>query len=78
MKAYEVVDVDIHIFLTLALVGGELSSSRLGRLTLGETAVRYPLDRRLSGPQYRSGRRGEEKNLDRAGIRTPTRLLSRA
>jgi hypothetical protein len=24
---------------------------------------RYPLDKRLSGPQNRSGRRGEEKNL---------------
>jgi hypothetical protein len=25
---------------------------------------RYPLDRRLGGPQSRSGRRGEEKMLD--------------
>jgi hypothetical protein len=33
---------------------------------------RYPLDRRLGGPQSRSGRLGEEKILDPAGTRTPT------
>jgi hypothetical protein len=33
---------------------------------------RYPLDRRLSGPQSRFGRRGEEKILDPTGTRTPT------
>jgi hypothetical protein len=33
---------------------------------------RYPLDRRLDGPQSRSGRRGEEKILDPTGTRTPT------
>jgi hypothetical protein len=31
-----------------------------------------PLDRRLGGPQRRSGRRGEEKILDLTGTRTPT------
>jgi hypothetical protein len=34
--------------------------------------TRYPLDRRLCGPQSRSGRRGEEKILDPTGTRTPT------
>jgi hypothetical protein len=33
---------------------------------------RYLLDRRLGGPQSRSGRHGEEKILDRIGTRTPT------
>jgi hypothetical protein len=33
---------------------------------------RYPLDRRLGGPQSRSGRRGEEKILDPPGTRAPT------
>jgi hypothetical protein len=33
---------------------------------------RYPLDRRLGGPQSRSGRRGEEEILDLTGILTPT------
>jgi hypothetical protein len=33
---------------------------------------RYPLDRRLSGPQSQSGRRGEEKILDHTGTGTPT------
>jgi hypothetical protein len=32
---------------------------------------RYPLDRRLGGPQSRSGRLGEEKFLDPTGTRTP-------
>jgi hypothetical protein len=38
MKAYEVVDVEIHIFLTSALVGGERLASRSCRFTPGETA----------------------------------------
>jgi hypothetical protein len=42
---------------TSALGGGEWSASRPGRFP------RYPLDRRLGGPQSRSGRCGEEKNL---------------
>jgi hypothetical protein len=36
MKAYGEVDVYTHIFLTLALVGGEWSDSRPGRFTPGE------------------------------------------
>jgi hypothetical protein len=36
MKAYGGVDVQIHIFLTSALAGGEWSASRLGRFTAGE------------------------------------------
>jgi hypothetical protein len=36
----------------------------------------YPLDRRLGGPQSRSGRRGEDKIIDPTGTRTPTPLLS--
>jgi hypothetical protein len=38
MKAYGGVDVQIHIFLTSVLAGGEWSASRTGRLTPGETA----------------------------------------
>jgi hypothetical protein len=38
MKAYWGVDVEIHIFLTSALVGGEWSASRPGRFTPGERA----------------------------------------
>jgi hypothetical protein len=38
----------------------------------------YPLDRRLDGPQGRSGHGGEEKNLVPAGNRTPAvELISR-
>jgi hypothetical protein len=32
-------------------------------LYLGETVPRYPLDKRLGGPQSRSGRCGAEKNI---------------
>jgi hypothetical protein len=38
MKAYGRVDVQIHIFLTLALVGGEWSTSCPGHFTTGERA----------------------------------------
>jgi hypothetical protein len=36
MKAYGRVDVEIHIFLTSTLAGGEWSASRPGRFTPGE------------------------------------------
>jgi hypothetical protein len=39
MKAYGGVDVQIHIFLTSALAGGEWSASRPGRFTTGERAT---------------------------------------
>jgi hypothetical protein len=65
------VDVQIHIFLTSALAGGEWSASRTGRFTPGGKSPRYPLDR-LGGPQSRSARRGEEKILDPTGTRTVT------
>jgi hypothetical protein len=39
MKAYGVVDVQINIFLTSALAGGEWWVSRPGRFTLGERAL---------------------------------------
>jgi hypothetical protein len=39
MKAYEGVNVYIHIFLTLILVEGELSALRPCRFTPGESAI---------------------------------------
>jgi hypothetical protein len=71
MKTYGGVDVYIHIFLTSTLAGDEWLVSRSVRFTTGERAPRYPLDRRLGGPQSRSGGR-EEKILDYTGARTPT------
>jgi hypothetical protein len=47
--------------LTSTLDGGEWSASRPAALSQGKSP-RYPLDRRLGGPQGRSGRGGEEKN----------------
>jgi hypothetical protein len=67
MKTHGGVDVQIRVFLTLALVGGEWSASGPRLLYLWEKSTQYPLDRRLGGPQSQSGRRGEEKILDRIG-----------
>jgi hypothetical protein len=49
--------------LTSALDGGEWSASRPGRFTPQGKITSYPLDRRVGGPQSRSGRGGKEKNF---------------
>jgi hypothetical protein len=72
MKTYGGVDIYIHVFLTSAVVGGEWSASRLGLFTAKGNSPRYPLYRRLGGPQSRCGRRGEEKIFDPTVTRTPT------
>jgi hypothetical protein len=65
MKMYGAVNVYIHIFLTSALVGGKWSASFTPRpLYPGGKNPRYPLYRRLGGPQNRSG---NEKNLALTG-----------
>jgi hypothetical protein len=51
-----------HAFLTSSLDGGKWSASRSGRFTLEVIAPRYSLDRRLGGPQNRSGCGGERKS----------------
>jgi hypothetical protein len=56
MKTYGGVNVYTHVFFTSALVGGEWSTTRLGRL-----------DRRLDGHQSRSGQHGEVKILAPTG-----------
>jgi hypothetical protein len=61
MKAYWGMEVISMHSLTSALDGGEWSVSRTGRFTPGENPW-YRLDWRLSEPQSRSGRGGEEKN----------------
>jgi hypothetical protein len=48
--------------LTSVLDGGEWSASRPGRITPQGKSSCYTSDRRLGGPQSRSGRGGEEKN----------------
>jgi hypothetical protein len=55
MKAYEGVDVYIHIFLTWRLAGQLHSPDVLSPVK----SLWYPLDRRLCGTQSLSGRRGE-------------------
>jgi hypothetical protein len=48
--------------LTSALDGSEWLAVHPGRFTPQGKSSRYPLDRRLGGPQSRSGCCGEEKN----------------
>jgi hypothetical protein len=45
----------------VALGGGEWSASRLGHFIRGERNAGPPLNRKLGGPQSRSGRYGQEK-----------------
>jgi hypothetical protein len=52
-------EAQVHAYLTSALDGSERLASREDRFMRGE-GPRYPLDRRLYGPQRRSGR-GDEK-----------------
>jgi hypothetical protein len=67
MKACGEVDIQTHILLTSALVGGEWSASRLDRFTPRERASGAHWIRRLGGPQSQSGRRGEQKILAPTG-----------
>jgi hypothetical protein len=48
----------VHSFLTSTLDGNEWSVSLSGRFTWGKEHA-IPLDRRLNGPQSRSGRDGD-------------------
>jgi hypothetical protein len=54
MNTYWGVEVYLRAFLTSALDGGEWSASRPGRFTPQGKSPRYPLDRRLGGPQILS------------------------
>jgi hypothetical protein len=58
-------------FLISVLDGAEWSALHLGHFTPGENLPWYSLDRRLGGPQGRSGRCGEEKNVASVGNRIP-------
>ena len=60
--------------MTAALEGGEWSAARPGR-TLPPGKTRYPLHRRLGGPQGRSGRAG---NLVPTDIRSRKKKLQGA
>jgi hypothetical protein len=65
MNVYGGVDIQIHIFLTSALVRGEWSASRLCRFTLGE---------RVSGTRWIEGWVGLRAGLDDVeNILDPTR-----
>jgi hypothetical protein len=61
MKVYGGVDVQIRIFLTSALAGGEWSASRLGRFTPRDRALRTHWIGGWVDP--RAGLDGVEKNL---------------
>jgi hypothetical protein len=61
-KEYEGVKAWLNSFLTPTLDGGKWSASRPGHFTPVESAPPIPFNRRLGGPQKRSGRYGEENN----------------
>jgi hypothetical protein len=67
MKTYEGSGGTAPPFLTSALDGGERSASGPRRFTPGGKPP-YPLDKGLGGPQSRSERYGEKKNLALPGI----------
>jgi hypothetical protein len=73
IRMYGGVYVWIDIFLTLALFGGEWSVSHPCRFNPGEISPRYPLDRRLGGPEAGLDDM-EVKILDPTGIRIATPL----
>jgi hypothetical protein len=66
MKAYDGVDVELQIFLTSALAGGVVSFTPRSLYFRGKSP-RYPLNRRLGGPQSWSGRHGEGKFRNNGG-----------
>jgi hypothetical protein len=47
-------EVYLHAFLAVALVGGKWSALHLSHLTFWGRSSQYPLDRRLDGPQSQS------------------------
>jgi hypothetical protein len=76
MKDYGKVDVQLEVFLTTALVGGECSALRLDRYITGQS-LRLPLNRKLSGPKGRSEQYGRIVIIYASWSRNPTILLSR-
>jgi hypothetical protein len=71
MKAYGRVDVYIHFSWPRHYLEVSGQFHAMAALLQGESP-RYQLDRRLGGPQSRSGRPGEEKILDPTGTGTLT------
>ena len=71
IMAYKGITGIAPLILNFRARWGELSTSRSGRCTPGKEP-RYPLNRRVGGPQSRSGRLGEER-LACAEARTPNR-----
>jgi len=60
-RRYRGVDVKLQAVYTSTLDGNQWSSSRSGRFTPWKKSFRYPLLRRMGGPQSRSGRVGQQK-----------------
>jgi hypothetical protein len=75
MKTYGGVDVQIHIFLSSALDGGECSATSPGCFTPGENALCTHWIGGWVGPGRRSGRRGKENIIYPTGTRTSTPRL---
>jgi hypothetical protein len=69
MKMYGGVDVQIHVFLTSALDGGEQSASRSSHFTPGKEPP-VPMDRRMGEPHSHSGQYAKVKILDITATQT--------
>jgi hypothetical protein len=67
MKTYVGAEAQLHV-LTSALDGGEWSPTRFGQYN-PRNGPRYPLDSRLSRPQSRSSRGGQDKRTFTAPVR---------
>jgi hypothetical protein len=70
LKAYGTMDTWFHNS-TMALDGGDGQFHAPAALTLEKSQL-YKLDRRLAGPQIRSGCCEEQKNISTTGNQTPT------
>ena len=62
MKTYTKAELQFHSFLTSKLYAGNWTASRSSRFNYGDE-LRYSLNRRLGGPQSRSGLSRYEKNF---------------
>jgi hypothetical protein len=69
MKTYGRGEVQIHVFFTLALVGG---SGQLHTPVTLPKSPRYPLDRKLGRAQNRSGEHGKKTILNLPGLKLQT------
>jgi len=65
------VEIQLHLFLTSVLRGGEWPASCPDHFTHGEKNTWYQLNRRMGGPHSQDKHSGEKEIPARAGNRAP-------